>query len=58
MHERIDTLAPRVVAALKPVDPGAARQFEREVRDVKRRIAERVEWVKAEVAKLKRRDVP
>jgi spore coat protein H len=53
MHARIDALSPRVVEALKPVDAQAAKAFEREVRDVKRRIKERAEWVKAEIAKLK-----
>ena len=52
MHARIDALSPRVVEALKAVDPSSAKAFEREVRDVKRRIKERVEWVKAEIVKL------
>ena len=53
MHERIDSLAPRVIKELEKVNKEWANWFKDEVKNEKQRIKDRYEWVKKELPKLK-----
>jgi spore coat protein H len=53
IHERIDSLTPRVVEALEKVNKDWAQQFKDEARNEKQRIKDRYDWVKNELPKLK-----
>lgn len=53
IHERIDSLTPRVVTELEKVNKDWANWFKDEVRNEKQRIKDRYEFVKKELPKLK-----